>query len=94
MAAGLAVSPVGTETVWADEVQFISIGDMKYRVDGDTVAVYRGGGTGEVTIPESVDGKTVTGIDSGAFSECRDITGINIPSGVTSIGEQSFERDG
>lgn len=90
MAAGLAVSPVGTETVWADE-SFITIGEMTYRVDGDTVAVYRGGGTGEVTIPESVDGKTVTGIDSGAFSECRGITGINIPSGVTSIGKKAFE---
>jgi len=45
---------------------------------------------GAITIPESVDGYTVTGINSYAFYGCKKITSVAIPSGVTAIGEYAF----
>jgi hypothetical protein len=53
-----------------------------------------GGGSGEVTIPASIehDGVTysVTSIGSSAFSGCIDLTSVNIPNNVTSIGSSAF----
>ena len=54
--------------------------------------------TGSVTIPEKVtyNGKTysVTSISDYAFYGCTNITSIDIPSTVTSIGSQTFRNCG
>lgn len=44
----------------------------------------------ELTIPETVDGQTVTSIADYAFRGCDGITAIIIPSTVTKIGEYAF----
>ena len=50
--------------------------------------------SGELIIPESVEyrGKTysVTNIGSAAFSWCRSLTSVSIPSSVTGIGVRAF----
>lgn len=45
---------------------------------------------GAVTIPASIDGKTVTAIGNNAFDDCIAMTGISIPATVTSIGTRAF----
>jgi BspA type Leucine rich repeat region (6 copies) len=46
---------------------------------------------GEVNIPEKIDGYPVTEI-GGAFTWCRHLTNITIPSSVKRIGHNSFEH--
>ena len=46
--------------------------------------------TGNYTIPSTVSGYPVTKIDSGAFTNCSKLTGINIPDTVTNIGNNAF----
>ncbi|AIV03724.1 BspA-like protein [Candidatus Malacoplasma girerdii] len=46
--------------------------------------------SGEITIPNTVNGKVVTGIANDAFSSCYKLIGITIPNSVTSIGNATF----
>ena len=54
------------------------------------VASYSGNYT-EVAIPEEVDGRKVTSIGAGAFSEFSKLSSIIIPDGITKIGSFAFE---
>ena len=56
--------------------------------DGDTVTGYEGEAT-EITIPTRFGGVSVTTVGRGAF-ENTDITSLNIPVGITEIGERAF----
>ena len=68
-----------------------SASDFSYTMSGSQVTItgYRGP-SGDVVIPEVIDGKNVTIIDSSAFLVCYDITRITVPSSVTSIGNWAF----
>jgi hypothetical protein len=48
------------------------------------------GYSGGVTIPSTADGYKVTRVGSWAFSWCEDLTSVNIPETVKSIGIQAF----
>lgn len=56
--------------------------------------------TGAVTIPSTIDGKTVislagyynSGWDTGAFKNCAGLREITIPNTITTIGEYAFEN--
>ena len=60
--------------------------------DGTTCSVtgYKDYCVGDVAIPESWEGLTVTSIGNNAFYSCVNLTSIFIPSSVTSIGVQAF----
>ena len=45
---------------------------------------------GTLEIPQTIDGKTVTGIGEGAFKNREDIKSIVLPQMVTTIGEEAF----
>lgn len=59
--------------------------DRLYVTDCDTSA------SGVLTIPETYNGETVYGIDSGAFDGCTEITEIVLPAGVVYIGDNYYE---
>lgn len=46
--------------------------------------------TGNLVIPESIDGMEVTEIYSNAFEGCINLTGVDIPKTVERIGERAF----
>lgn len=52
--------------------------------------------TGAVTIPSTIDGKTVISLNgtshSGAFQNCAGITSVTIPNTITLIGNWAFEN--
>ncbi len=56
---------------------------------GITITGYTGDG-GDVVIPSEIDGETVTKIGYEAFAYREDLTSIEIPEGVTSIGDTAF----
>ena len=56
---------------------------------GITITDYTGNG-GDVVIPSEIDGKSVTSIGYGAFSDCTGLTSITIPDSVTKIGTMAF----
>jgi len=66
------------------------LGDWTYTVSNNqaTITRYIGGG-GVVTIPTTIDGKSVTSVGFHAFSGTA-VTSVTIPTSVTSIGYHAF----
>jgi BspA type Leucine rich repeat region (6 copies) len=65
-----------------------------YSDNGDgtcTITGYIGSG-GDIVIPDTIDGLTVTSIGVRAFNSYSGLTNISIPNSVTSIGIQAFYR--
>ena len=48
--------------------------------------------SGELVIPDTIEGNPVTSIRGSTFWGCESLTGITIPDGVTSIGAAAFLR--
>lgn len=46
--------------------------------------------SGDVVIPDTIEGCPVTGIGGYAFSDCKSIASVTIPDSVTSIGNAAF----
>ena len=76
-----------------EEPERISVGDWEYVVlDNESVEIthYRGDDT-EMLIPEELDGKTVTSIESEAFRRSiSDPVSITIPKTIKTIRENAF----
>ena len=68
--------------------------DFTYRIDFPTNTItitgYIGSG-GAVAIPSTLEGKTVTSIESYAFNYCTSLTSVTIPNSVTNIGVRAFD---
>ena len=80
----LAIAPIS--------VSAETIGDYEYTVLDDGTAEisnYSGIG-GEVTVPNVLDGHTVSSIGSMAFMNCTALTGVTIGDGITTIKMLAF----
>ena len=62
-------------------------------LDDGTVEIARYYGNAEkLTIPDTLGGKKVTSIGSGAFLWCDSLTSVIIPDSVTTIGNWAFQK--
>lgn len=91
----VALTLLGTQSAIAANYTFVADG-IYYRINSDstTLSVNYGdnGYTGDVTVPATVEynNKTyrVTTIDNSAFSWCYELTGLHLPSTITTIGTE------
>ena len=60
------------------------------KVDGGVAITKYTGNGGVVRIPERLDGMPVVAIGKQAFADCKSLTSVTIPAGVTSVGEAAF----
>lgn len=69
--------------------------NLVYEITGDEVTVtgFENQPTGELKIPETIEGKTVTTIADNAFRFCDEISALTAPS-VRTIGKHAFYRCG
>ena len=75
------------------------VGDIEYyQIDSKTAGVYRyKGAGGDVTVPKTVNGLTVTAIGEEAFyrtEHFQDIRAVTLPDTITEICEQAFFNTG
>jgi hypothetical protein len=76
----------------AEEERTDGSGQWKYVLEdgGATITGYSEKPSGDLVIPNEVDGNPVTGIGYRAFLACEGITSVTIPENVTRIGESAF----
>lgn len=65
---------------------------LTYRIDGDSVTITGcdQSFSGELVIPDTIEGYPVTQIENEAFFNCYDLTDITIPSTMIYIGDGAF----
>ena len=76
-----------------DKTYAATYGKLTYEVKNDgTIKITDcdENASGALTIPDTINGKKVTGIGYRAFYDCRSLTSITILEGVTSIGQEAF----
>jgi len=68
------------------------LSDLTYTTTGGEVTITDcdEAATGELIIPDTIEGNPVTTIGDGAFFDCSSLTTVTIPNGVTSIEDNAF----
>ena len=89
--AAVLLMVLATNGAMADEDVFTS-GDYQYCIleDGTAEITRYSGEDSVLKIPNTLDGKTVTSIGDAAFLVCSDLTSIELPDSVTSMGVNPF----
>ncbi len=69
-----------------------SIGDLTYSITNGNVTITdcNTSASGEMIIPETIDGYPVKTIGDNAFKGCSALTSVTIPASITKIGSQAF----
>jgi|GEM_PF-738078 hypothetical protein len=88
-----AVPFSGSGNLFAPTANALIEGDYEYEVVGGFATIKRAASSisGDVIIPSTLGGYTVTAIGVNAFYNRTSITSVLIPNTVTSIGERSFQ---
>ena len=89
LALVLAALPLG---LFGISVMAAKSGDYTYTVSNGkaTITDVSTSLSGELVIPDTLDGYPVTAIGYQAFYRCDKLTAVTIPNGVTEIGHQAF----
>jgi hypothetical protein len=68
-------------------------GNLSYSIKEEAITITKcnSSASGELSIPATIEGKSVTSIGSSAFSSCNKLTSITIPDSVTSIGDGALK---
>ncbi|MDE7094213.1 MAG: leucine-rich repeat protein, partial [Oscillospiraceae bacterium] len=82
--------PEPTTEINYNQVYFYDIWQYKLNATGITITACDRDVTGEITVPNEIDGKTVTAIGEHTFYGCTRISGITLPDTVQEIGKQAF----
>ena len=91
-AAGDYAQKFGIEFTDLNENATYTEDDFIYRISKDNAYIvgFNKEYSGSVTIPDSLGGYSVLGIDSNAFEDCSSITTISIPNTITVFGNNIF----
>ena len=76
---------LGVNAASLDDLGYTTTGGKIIITDCDEAA------TGELVIPQTIEGNPVTSIGEQAFGNCFSLTNITIPDSIVSIGNQTFE---
>ncbi|MBQ7145176.1 MAG: leucine-rich repeat protein [Lachnospiraceae bacterium] len=87
-------SKIANSTGKNNRGEIVVIWETEEQEDGSVWITGYNGNAVFLTIPETIDGKTVTGIGYGVFQDRTEIQQINIPDSVTSIGNHAFANTG
>ena len=73
---------------------YVTSGDYTYTLleDGSARIIDYTGDAEALTVPAELDGHLVRQIGDRAFTACFSLTSVTLPEGLTSIGEDSFQR--
>ena len=71
-------------------VNAASVDYLKFDKTTGTITGCNQNATGELVIPEKIDGVKVTSIGNRAFDFCESLTSITIPDSITRIGDEAF----
>ena len=81
----MKTAPVQSVSTYAPETDF----ETEIVEGGCAITKYMGK-DGEVNVPPMIGGRKVVEIGKKAFEDCRSLTSITLPEGVTSIGNSAF----
>ena len=67
-------------------------GNLSYSIKDEAVTITKcnSSASGELSIPVTIEGKSVTSIGNAPFTHCRNLTTITIRAGVPSIARSAF----
>ncbi len=87
IAVTLCMTPTVSFSAWA-----LTSGDYEYtrRYDNSAEITRYTGSAENVTIPQELNGHTVTKIGEGAFRGCAALTSVIMPDSVTEMGNEAF----
>ena len=87
-------SKIANSTGKNNRGESVVIWETEEQEDGSVWITGYNGNAVFLTIPETIDGKTVTGIGDSVFYNCKQIEHISIPDTITHIGRSAFKDTG
>lgn len=87
---GVTIYYYANESTKTCSVTYVSVSSV-FSGGNPAINVYYSDYKGDVVIPSSVNGFTVTSIRAHAFSNSTDLSSVTIPNSVKSISESAFE---